>query len=85
VLDQEVRGHGDEDVQAGDLAEGGDLAQILVQRDRVRLGQRLLDQVVEFPEPFIDLDVQLHLVPGREQDQRATGKCPGQPGSAHEE
>ena len=39
----------------------------------------------EASEPFIDLHIQLNLIPGREQDQGAAAERPGPPSLVEEE
>ena len=85
MLGEEAGEHRDEHVKAGDLAEGGEQQEIFGERDRARFAQRLLHRVVEAAEPFVDLNVQLHLVPGGEQDQNAAADRPGPPLLVQEE
>jgi len=69
VLDEELQHHRDQHEQAGDVGEGPEVAEVFVEPDRARAAERVLDQVVEPAEPFVDPDVELDLVPGRDQDR----------------
>src|SRR4029077_18008554 len=79
MLDEELGEYGYGHIEACDSAESGQLPHIFVHRYCLGLAQGLLDQIVEIAEPFVDSDVEFHLVPGRKQDQRCAGKSPGYP------
>jgi hypothetical protein len=85
VLDEEVDHHGHGDVDHRDVQEGGELGPELRQRHAALGAQRLLHQVVEAAEPVVDLHVQLHPVPRREQDQDGAQDGPRPPAPGQEE
>ena len=79
VADEEAGDHRDGDRDEGDLREREQLAEVLPDRHAVRLRQRLLDEVVEGPEPLVDHHVELHLEPGDEDDRGRSEHRPSRP------
>ena len=79
VADEEFEQDRDGDVDPGDLREGEALGEEVFELHRPGLGERLLQGVVEIAEPFVDPDVELHLVPSDDQDHGAAERRPVQP------
>ena len=63
----------DEGVVINNAQEFLDLVPEIARGDRAGLAQRFLQKVVEAAEPFVDLDVQLDLVPGGKQNHGTAG------------
>ena len=79
VADEEAREHRDGDGDEGDLGEREELAEVLLERHAVGLGEGLLDEVVEDAEPLVDHHVELDLEPGDEDDRGRPEDGPSRP------
>ena len=79
VADEEAGDHRDGDGDERDLPERQQLAEVLLGRHAVRLGESLLDEVVEGPEPLVDHHVELYLEPGDEDDRGRSEHRPSRP------
>ena len=71
MTDVELQQNRHGDVDGGDLGEGQAFREKIGELHRTRLSQGLLQCVVEIAEPFVDPDIQLHLVPSDHQDRHA--------------
>jgi hypothetical protein len=84
VLGDEVQYHRNNHENRGDVQERHQFAHVFAKGDGTRLTQGSLDEIVKAAEPFVDLDVQVHLVLGGAEDDHRDDPGPEEPFTVQE-
>jgi hypothetical protein len=79
VAGEEIREHGDHDVDEHDARDVRDVSVEFADRYRALFRKGGLDHVVKRAEPVVDRDTDLHAVVGREDDEGGAEDGPARP------